>query len=1328
MSTRPTPRAALSRLAVATLGVGLVTGSLIANPLSSSTAAASESTAADRPTFDAGESLQVDREVRITLITGDTVVLGPDHRTTVERARGRDQITFDIQDQGDDVSVIPSDAEPLLAAGRLDQRLFDIDYLLEEGYDDASRPELPLLVQGAPGGIRELTASDGTDLDAMHARGRVAAVSQDRRGARRTSLWNDLTGNATGRATASAWPDGVSEIWLDGTVHATLDESVAQIGAPAVHEAGFDGEGVTVAVLDTGIDTSHPDLQGQVVKEKAFTSSPTSGTFRIDQLERPFEYIGMPGGRAVPRSGISAPLVHVGRACTETMGDELLADPSGKTALVARDQEGCSLEEQYDAVVEAGATGLVVYNDAPGLFTGFVLRAEHRNTIWAAGISDRNGAALKNLMDGGREVTITFTADDFAGDLVGHGTHVAGTIAGTGAASDGRYAGVAPGADLMNGKVLNDQGQALESTVIAGMEWAAANGADIINMSLGGTPSDGTDPLSRTVNRLSADNDVLFVISAGNTGPAPQSVGTPGVADGALTVGAVDKSDVIADFSSRGPRPGDFAVKPNVTAPGVDIAAPRAAGTDMLGMVTPIDDYYLPASGTSMATPHVAGAAALLRQAHPGLDSVGLKDALASTAVDGGYAAAEQGTGRIDVAKAARQGVYATASLDFGTRTDASAAVTRELVYRNDTDTAVSLDVATEPGTQVKLSATQVEVPARGQSSVQVTFTAADAPLGPGGGVITATADQVGLRTAVGYHRARTIDPMISDWESTWSGDYEHSGNTVGAQLGDTALSTDGRVLVEFGPAYLSDEFLTSAIDTATGEKLWVARNPVTRASATMGAGVAISPDGSTVFVSGEESEGSPGALGRTNMITIAYNNVPPSSPSDPALGAELWRAVQPDVALEGVNPGGGGAIEVTPDGSTVVLTATQMGDLSGATMTTFAYDATTGEQQWLDRRGESGLLTAGLDVSIDPAGRYAYVTGFVQLRPREVPINPITVAYALTGEDAGHEVWVSRQDSVAVNFQAWQNSVSADGERVFFSGTVVADTPEFDERQLTGALDADTGELLWSSTFGAADHGWNPGHTGPSRGADQAATNSIAVSPTDDLVFVSGTHCEGSDCSGDFGIVTVAYDQDTGREVWSQVPAVSHPPLPRTLDSSIAVSPDGTRVFTSGVCCASRRSLLPRDQVLLTYDASTGDRVAVARENFATSSSSTPEVLVDPVEGTVLTTGQARFPLASGKPYAWTVHAYAPPVTLASLRASVVALTSGEVTVGGRAQLVAALDQARRHDRAGRSDEVVTALERFRAVAGSARFVPDAEARASLTGEVDALVRRIGG
>ncbi|WP_224283968.1 S8 family serine peptidase, partial [Streptomyces sp. LS1784] len=334
-------------------------------------------------------------------------------------------------------------------------------------------------------------------------------------------------------------------------------------------------------------------------------------------------------------------------------------------------------------------------------------------------------------------------------DPDGHGTHVASIVAGTGAASDGRFKGVAPDAELLVGRVLNDEGNGQESWVLQGMEWAAAR-APIVNMSLTGAPTDGNDPMAQAVNTLSARYGTLFVAAAGNSGSAG-TVGTPGSADAALTVGSVDRDGTLARSSSRGPRVGDQAVKPDLTAPGVGIVAARAAGTD--GQ-EPVGDRYTAISGTSMAAPHVAGAAALLAQQHPQWKGPQLKAALTSSAAPAaGQGAYEQGAGRVDLARATAQEVYATAE-GTGIHLEGlpgGEPLTRTVEYHNDGREPVTLDLAAETTVAAgafTVSPARLTVAPGATASATVTVDPARVPSGasltgrvrasgPGGAVVT---------------------------------------------------------------------------------------------------------------------------------------------------------------------------------------------------------------------------------------------------------------------------------------------------------------------------------------------------------------------------------------------------------------------------------------------------------------------------------------------------------------------------------------------------------------------------------------------------------------
>jgi hypothetical protein len=188
---------------------------------------------------------------------------------------------------------------------------------------------------------------------------------------------------------------------------------------------------------------------------------------------------------------------------------------------------------------------------------------------------------------------------------------------------------------------------------------------------------DGTDPLSTTVN-WAVDRGVVCAVAAGNAGSEMYTIASPGAAERAITVGASSKSDVVASFSSRGPT-SDQRTKPDVVAPGVDIVAARATGTS-LG--TPVSQYYTKLSGTSMATPHVAGAAALLLDAHPSWDPARVKRSLTNYANDTSSNVFEQGSGRIDVCKAANASIIGNYSLTFG-RVSLNSAYKQVLDFQN---------------------------------------------------------------------------------------------------------------------------------------------------------------------------------------------------------------------------------------------------------------------------------------------------------------------------------------------------------------------------------------------------------------------------------------------------------------------------------------------------------------------------------------------------------------------------------------------------------------------------------------------------------------------
>ena len=227
-------------------------------------------------------------------------------------------------------------------------------------------------------------------------------------------------------------------------------------------------------------------------------------------------------------------------------------------------------------------------------------------------------------------------------DWVGHGTHTAGIAVGSGVASGGTYKGIAPGASLLVGKVLNSSGGDL-STLLLGVQWAVENGAQIISMSLGVDGYPEVFTAEGLAMEKATEQGALVIASAGNSGPDYYTGGMPGSALYTLSVGASDHDNKFAAFSSAGPT---LAMQsyPSIVAPGVDIIAPLCSESAIereeiyLGNVIPGsgDSDYVALSGTSMSAPIVAGAAALLLEKYSTANPTTLRMALMESATENG--------------------------------------------------------------------------------------------------------------------------------------------------------------------------------------------------------------------------------------------------------------------------------------------------------------------------------------------------------------------------------------------------------------------------------------------------------------------------------------------------------------------------------------------------------------------------------------------------------------------------------------------------------------------------------------------------------------------
>jgi len=318
--------------------------------------------------------------------------------------------------------------------------------------------------------------------------------------------------------------DFVKDVVPNGVVKIVLDESIPLIGANTVwNELGFDGDGITIAIVDTGVDYTHPDL---------------GSCFGV----------------------------------------------------------GCKVIDGYD----------FVNNDSDPI------------------------------------------------DDQGHGTHCAGIAAGNGTSNE-TLKGVAPNATIYAYKVLDFQGYGNTSNIISALESAVDpnndlnfdDHVDVISMSLGGSIYYNA-PLVEVVNNISTIGPIV-VVAAGNNGRyGYNSVLSPGIAEKAITVGASDYLNNVAPFSSKGPL-SDGHIKPDVVAPGVNICSTQLSNFGFQSQC--LDNLHVSLSGTSMATPHVAGLAALIKQAHPDWNSKDIKYAIRNNADDINADIFSKGFGRVNAYK-----------------------------------------------------------------------------------------------------------------------------------------------------------------------------------------------------------------------------------------------------------------------------------------------------------------------------------------------------------------------------------------------------------------------------------------------------------------------------------------------------------------------------------------------------------------------------------------------------------------------------------------------------------------------------------------------------
>lgn len=519
----------------------------------------------------------------------------------------------------------------------------------------------------------------------------------------------------------------ISNLSLNSNI--SLMNSVPRINVPQVWAEGIDGSGVKLAILDTGIDDTHPSLTGKVIDSQDFTLDDgklstkdghghgthvagtaagsgtstltlidTSNTFYSNNTLANFTDLPSPwielspfnqmyhGGKfqflyeyndyyaIVTKSAAKIENINITDSFIdfpsswgfiESTNYLEITQPSNRTIKINGTSDSLT-QLKVDGIITNGQGNLnwgeakisykvgingylkIVMNDYNVVYLSYTGNFSDDSTFVAT-----NGEYFKN---------INYL---YYSEIININTSINGNYASVGVDTnydgifnelDNFYRGVAPGASLMIGKVCTDYGGCSESDIIAGIEWAVSSGADIISMSLGGFQDicDGKDPESLAVKKATELGTVL-TIAGGNSGwYGSETIGSPGCSDSPITVGASEECyfcnvrTKLADFSSLGPT-SDGRIKPEILAPGVGICAPQASETEM--------GYecfkgYVSASGTSMATPHVAGVVALLKEADPSLTPQQIKDILVNSADDLGLSIFSQGSGIVNAQKA----------------------------------------------------------------------------------------------------------------------------------------------------------------------------------------------------------------------------------------------------------------------------------------------------------------------------------------------------------------------------------------------------------------------------------------------------------------------------------------------------------------------------------------------------------------------------------------------------------------------------------------------------------------------------------------------------
>ncbi|GAA4975650.1 subtilisin family serine protease [Nonomuraea thailandensis] len=653
----------------------------------------------------------------------------------------------------------------------------------------------------------------------------------------------------------------------------------------------------------------------------------------------------------------------------------------------------------------------------------------------------------------------------------------------------------------------------------------------------------------------------------------------------------------VAAFSSRGPlqAAGGDLLKPDLIAPGQDILAayapPGANGLE-----------FNVSSGTSMAAPHVAGLAALLKDLNPRWSPMAVKSALMTSGSDVKDGPSTdpsvifgQGAGHVTPNSAADPGLVYDSGIEDWTaflcgstnavepkvcqalagkgrsfdpsdlnvpsiaigRLPGTQQVTRQVTNVGRSTATYTASVTGLDGIDVKVSPSRLTLRSGQTKSFTVTFTRTTAPMNAYvGGRLTWKERRHTVRTPV------VVRPVPEKWAATYgvAGGKDTAEFIVNDPAGKRVYVTGA----SYGstPGLLSPSIATVAYDAVTGKELWSRTYAGPAGNYDEPFALELTPDGSKLLVAGVSA----GTETGTDAVTLAY---------DAASGEPLWTA---RYTAANAHSDHANAVKVAPDGRTAYVTGmTTVGDNGEADYFVAAYDTADGREKWQTRYDGPGKGTDDARViELTPDGTKLFVSGQSQGEEGTGLSDWGTVAYDAA---TGRQLWTAGNNGPANRIDV-PSGMAADAGAVYVTGSI--ETQDTQSDVMTVAYDAATGKELWADRY-----------DGPGHESDTPHDLTLAQG----RLYVTG-NTTGEGTGSDF--TTLAYDAATGERSWVQ--RFDGQAGNEDYAWAVRVTPDGSKVVIAGQSADDQAK--GTDYVTVAYDAGSGEQLWVGRYDGAVGAS----------------------------------------------------------------------------------------------------------------------------